>query len=192
MVEMVISRMEADVFICMEIYISLQKFPISITLFLAYILCLQSHIRKYRSLIYKKTYPGVQKPYLEEDTEIQIRFFHNFITYWIEYPLCNLWWNQTFLKEGACVTSSLLPGAEGECGRAEHRGKVKPLTLIHKKGKICSENGTHQRTDLGPTLAQWLSKQQSFMWQNLLQRVKRREKGSKEEEWGSGFNPLCK
>jgi len=57
------------------------------------------------------------------------------------------------------------------------------LTLIHEMGKICSENGTHQRTDLGvpgsEETAQWLSKQQSFIRQNLLHRVREERRDSK-------------
>lgn len=64
------------------------------------------------------------------------------------------------------------------------------MILIHDMGKICSENGTHQRTDLGvPGLERDFpvaEKTAEFHLANLLHRV-REEKGFKEKEVKSGF-----
>ena len=57
-------------------------------------------------------------------------------------------------------------------------GKVKPLALIHEIERICSENRTHQRTDLGSRLRRDFSVAEQtaeFCLAELASESKRRE-----------------
>ena len=61
-------------------------------------------------------------------------------------------------------------------------GEVRPLTLIHKREKICPESGT-QRTDLRSRLRRDFlgAEQKAFYLQNLL---RQRREGIQEKECG--------
>lgn len=123
-----------------------------------------------------------------------MRFFHNFIAYWIEHLSCNLQWNQTFLKREHVWHSSSY--AKSERGSAEHRDDRRWSKTLNfdpqEGGNLLRELDTSDNRPSSRLRRDFLMVEQAaeFYLAEFASESKWREKGFKRKGEDQVLNPI--